>query len=245
MIPRLQPVSERLPHRVAVLFFITVLIVGAFGFFRVPAKIPLTFNGVKSQILEKSNVDRSEERLAKYTVKIQKKVSYISPPAVVRPSGKEDGPQLIRSVLVPQAFSFNVVQQPESNPYYVSSAKELVTEFRLARQHNNIGLLAHNNLAGSKFNALALGQKIYVIHEDGHKDRYTVSAIHRFKALESTKTESRFVDLDTSQTYSASEVFFQMYTGDPHLTFQTCIEAEGDASWGRLFVIATPDRDFK
>lgn len=28
-----------------------------------------------------------------------------------------------------------------------------------------------------------------------------------------------------------------------HVTFQTCIDAEGNASWGRLFVIAIPKEE--
>jgi hypothetical protein len=221
------------------------MIVGSFGFVPAPAKVRLTQNAGQLQILEKSKAEDFPSLPSKHTFKIRKKVTYLFPPIPIRPLGSLDEPKQIRSVLVPNSFSYYVVQQPESEPYYVSSKRELVTEFRMVKQYNNIGLLAHNNLAGSKFKNLTLGQKIYVIHENGQMDRYTVSAIRRFKALESTQTGSQFVDLDTSQTYSASEVFYQMYTGEPHLTFQTCIEAEGDASWGRLFVIATPDTEFE
>ncbi len=146
----------------------------------------------------------------------------------------------IRSVSAPKMFSYHVVQQPESDPFYVSPSENQVTEFGLAQKYGNVGLIAHNNLAGNLFNALNLGQEVQVVYGDGHTVRYTVSAIYRFRAMEPTKTESRFVDLNSSQILSATELFNQMYTGAPHLTFQTCIEAKGDASWGRLFVIATP-----
>ena len=152
----------------------------------------------------------------------------------------DENPSLIHSVTVPRAFSYAVVQQPEDNDYYVSSSKKLVTEFALARKYNNIGLLAHNNLAGYVFKDITLGQEIHILYTDGRTDRYTVSAIYRFQALESTDTESRFVDLETGNILTATEVFTSMYMGAPHITLQTCIAAKGDASWGRLFVIAIP-----
>jgi hypothetical protein len=152
----------------------------------------------------------------------------------------DENPNLIHSVSVPNTFSYAVVQQPEDDDYYVSSSKKLVTEFALARKYNNIGLLAHNNLAGYVFKDITLGQEIHILYTDGRTDRYTVSAIYRFQALESTDTESRFVDLETGNILTATEVFTSMYMGAPHITLQTCIAAKGDASWGRLFVIALP-----
>jgi hypothetical protein len=229
----------------AVLLFITSLVIFVFHFMPAP-KIARFESGLdqapiqgQAQNLTISPNDRS--------VKIRRKVSYLSPPSspsvqTSRPIHDRDA-QLIRRVLVPKLFSYAVVQQPESNPYYVSSSKELVTEFSLAREFNNIGLLAHNNLAGKSFKHLKPGQDIYVVHKNGHTDRYIVSNIYRFQALESTNTGSRFVDLDTGENLTANEVFTKMYTGVPHLTFQTCIYAEGDSSWGRLFVIAVPDED--
>lgn len=152
----------------------------------------------------------------------------------------DENTRSIRSVSVPKLFSYAVVQQPEDKPYYVSSSKSLVTEFGLAKKYGTIGLLAHNNLAGKSFKYLNLGQEISIVHKDGHPERYIVSAIYRFQALESTNTESRFVDLDSKEVLTATELFNKMYTGEPHLTFQTCIYAKGDPSWGRLFVIAVP-----
>jgi hypothetical protein len=36
------------------------------------------------------------------------------------------------------------------------------------------------------------------------------------------------------------EVFYDFYSGDPHLTLQTCIEKDGDWSWGVRFILAEP-----
>jgi len=35
-------------------------------------------------------------------------------------------------------------------------------------------------------------------------------------------------------------MFDRAYEGGRHVTFQTCIAAEGNSSWGRLFIIAAP-----
>lgn len=198
----------------------------------------------QAQVLLKSDLPNPAVSPQERSVKRRRKATYLSPPVSAPISANQaaenEDAKLIRSVLVPKLFSYSVVQQPESNPYYVSTSKKLVTEFGLAREYNNIGLLAHNNLAGKSFKHLEVGQEIYVVHKNGHTERYVVSEIYRFQALESTNTESRFVDLDSGQTLTSTELFTRMYTGAPHLTFQTCIYAAGDSSWGRLFVIATP-----
>jgi hypothetical protein len=155
-------------------------------------------------------------------------------------SSNEQESKLIRRVFVPRAFSYAVVQQPEGNPYYVSKAKDLVTEFSLPKRYGVIGLMAHNHLAGNQFERLTLGQEIQIDYEDGHTDRYIVSEITRFRALEPTNPDSLFEDLESGTILSAAELFDRMYTGAPHVTFQTCIYSSGDNSWGRLFVIATP-----
>jgi hypothetical protein len=222
-------------------FFTIISLVVLFAFTPSSTAERVNNNINRSQVPVTSDSENPAAFPVKRTVKIRKKVSYVHPPLPVKVTELAGSPKLVRTVLVPQLFSYTVVQQPEDNPYYVSTSRDLITEFSLARRYNTIGLLAHNTLAGSAFKDITLGQEIYIIHEDGPTDRYTVSAIYRFQALESTKTESQFVDLDSGKTLSAIDVFSQMYTGAPHLTLQTCIEAEGDVSWGRLFVIATPD----
>ena len=39
---------------------------------------------------------------------------------------------------------------------------------------------------------------------------------------------------------AAGQMFKRAYLGDRHVTFQTCLEAYGNNSWGRLFIIAVP-----
>jgi len=65
-------------------------------------------------------------------------------------------------------------------------------------------------------------------------------AVYQFQALQPTNPYSNFVDLETNQQLTATELFYRVYTGAHHLTFQTCIEKDGEYSWGRLFVLAYP-----
>ncbi|MCL4268439.1 MAG: hypothetical protein KJZ72_02790, partial [Anaerolineales bacterium] len=51
---------------------------------------------------------------------------------------------------------------------------------------------------------------------------------------------SDFRDLETESILTAEQLFNQVYRGEFHLTLQTCIENEGNSSWGRLFIIAKP-----
>ena len=223
---------------VRILSFISLILLSAF----VPpsAAIPGISTFDQPQGLDKLGVDNSVAFPAGQPIE-KRKAPLVknSTDQAIKPIVDENT-SLIRSVSAPKIFSYDVVQQPENDPFSVSSSKHLVTEFGLAKQYGTIGLLAHNNLAGKSFKYLNLGQEIYIVHKDGHPERYIVSAIYRFQALESTDTESRFVDLDSKKILTATELFNKMYTGAPHLTFQTCICARGDPSWGRLFVIALP-----
>jgi hypothetical protein len=240
MISRSQHISGRLPPNLAVLFFITFAVLYPFAH-SIPARVrQLNPDPGQLQFPVPSNAENQAAYRSHPPVKERKKVFYQPPFQQVSPPVNRTVSKLISSVLVPDTFSYAVVQQPENNPYYVSSSKDLVTEFGLARQYNNIGLIAHNNLAGNLFKQLSIGQEIHIVYDDGHVDRYTVSSVYRFRALEPKDTNSQFIDLDSGTIYSASELFERMYTGPRHVTFQTCINASGDLSWGRLFVIAVP-----
>jgi hypothetical protein len=67
-----------------------------------------------------------------------------------------------------------------------------------------------------------------------------VQSIQRYQALDPMNPYSQFKDLETQTTSTAEELFNKVYRGDYHLTLQTCIENNGNASWGRLFIVATP-----
>jgi hypothetical protein len=223
---------------IRILSFFSLIVL--FAFMPPAAAVQSNSHLDQSQGSDKSGVHHSVAFPAGQPIKKRKAFLYKNSADQSTRPVTDENPNLIHSVSVPKTFSYAVVQQPEDDDYYVSSSKKLVTEFALARKYNNIGLLAHNNLAGHLFKDIDLGEEIHILYENGRTDRYTVSAIYRFQALKSTDTESRFVDLETGEILTATEVFNRMYMGAPHITLQTCIAAKGDASWGRLFVIATP-----
>ncbi|HSL31610.1 MAG TPA: hypothetical protein VK900_20585 [Anaerolineales bacterium] len=157
-------------------------------------------------------------------------------------SARESAPRLLRRVYAKDVLDLPVVQQPASNPYYVSDRKGEVTQFAMVSQYGNLGLLAHNTLAGKHFFQLAVGQEIRLTYENGRSEYFVVTEILRFQAFQPESVSSSFRDVEGSETLSAVEMFNRIYVGGSRLVFQTCIEAKGDPSWGRLFVIAVPKK---
>jgi hypothetical protein len=149
---------------------------------------------------------------------------------------------VVRGVYVPKVLALPVVQQPQDRPYSVSNHDSEVTQFSMASQYGNIGLLAHNNLAGQFFSRLSIGDQVRLIYGDGRVEYFVVTSVLRFQATQPESVSSSFLNLDRTEVLSASEMFSRAYEGERHLVFQTCIEAERNPSWGRLFVIAIPVR---
>jgi hypothetical protein len=134
-------------------------------------------------------------------------------------------------------FALPVIQQPSGQAGYVSGAGNTATQFGMA---SGLGFLAHNYLSGSLFFYLYSGAPITVVYGDGHSKNYQVSQIRKFQALSPDSPYSDFVDLASGSTLSASDLFYATYGVGGQLVLQTCISANGNSSWGRLFVIATP-----
>ena len=147
---------------------------------------------------------------------------------------------MLRGAYVPKVLAIPIVQQPGDQPYYVSNHNDEITQFAMASQYGNIGLLAHNTLSGKSFSQLSLGQRIRLIYGDGRVEYFVVARILRFQATKPESVSSSFRNLDRNETLSSSEMFNRVYGGERHLVFQTCIESNGNTSWGRLFVIAMP-----
>jgi hypothetical protein len=147
---------------------------------------------------------------------------------------------VLRGVYVPDVLALPIVQQPQDHPYYVSNRNGEATQFSIASQYGNIGLLAHNTLSGKSFARLSAGQQVRLIYGDGRVEEFVVGNILRFRASEPDSISSSFYNLDRKETLSANEMFLRAYAGERHLVFQTCIEANGSPSWGRLFILALP-----
>ena len=147
---------------------------------------------------------------------------------------------VLRGVYVKNALALPVVQQPSGNAGYVSNSDGEATQFRMASQFGNVGLLAHNHLSGKTFSELAVGQGIRLVYGDGRVEYFVIKEVLKYQALQPNSPYSSFRSLDKDETLTAEQMFKRVYFGDRHVTFQTCIEAEGNLSWGRLFVIAVP-----
>jgi hypothetical protein len=151
---------------------------------------------------------------------------------------------VLRGVYVPEVLAFPIVQQPSGDAGYVSKTDGQITQFGMASQFGNVGLLAHNDLSGRFFPELALGQEVRLVYGDGKVEYFVITQILQFQALEPTSPYSTFRDLSNNKNLTADQLFKKVYQGDRHVTFQTCIAGPGSLSWGRLFVIATPKPRF-
>jgi hypothetical protein len=155
-------------------------------------------------------------------------------------SGKDK--DQIAGVYVPGVLSVPVLQQPPGYPNFVSTEDNSVTQFGLANKYGAVGLLAHNYLSGQKFLDFRLGDEVVLVYGDGRQSRYKINRIERYQALSSTDAYSTFVDANDldGRRLTSTDVFHRIYASPNRLVFQTCLEANGDPSWGRLFVIAEP-----
>jgi hypothetical protein len=144
---------------------------------------------------------------------------------------------LIVGVFVANTLASPVVQQPAKELLYVSTKENTLTQFRRAEQAGTIGLLAHNYLAGAQFYNLKGGSMVYVINGDGSYRLYEVYAIEDYQAV----TLTSFRDLSTGKGLSQYKLFDRIYRSkNDRLVFQTCIEKNGNSSWGRRFILAQP-----
>jgi hypothetical protein len=153
---------------------------------------------------------------------------------------KDGNANTLRGIYVEGLIAFPVIQQPYGNAGFVSNADSVVTQFSVATEVGNVGLLAHNTLAGATFSQLKKGDTIILIYGDGHTQGFVVESFQQYKATDPLSPYSYFKDMSSDTTLSALDLFNKVYRGDYHLTLQTCIENEGNLSWGRLFIIAKP-----
>ena len=149
-------------------------------------------------------------------------------------------PDELRGVYIPGILAAPIVQQPDGRDDFVSPWQNYVTQFGMASQFGSTGLLAHNYLAGESFYHLRQGQEIHLVFGDGRIETFVVSEILRFQALDPLSISSSFMDLDTQGRLTYVDLFARVYNQPGQIVFQTCIEQDGNTSWGRLFVIAGP-----
>jgi hypothetical protein len=145
-------------------------------------------------------------------------------------------------IYVPENFAQSVATQPASNPAFVSSKSDVLTQFSTATKYGSLGFIAHNYLSGDLFFDLSIGDTVIVIFGDGQTQSYRIFNIRHFQALSPNSPYSDFKNLDSAngKILSAEQLFFATYGREDQLVFQTCIEKDGNSTWGRLFVLAIP-----
>jgi len=146
----------------------------------------------------------------------------------------------LRGIYVPGVLASWIVPQPDGETNFVSETENTLTQFGLAARFGSTGLLAHNTLAGRDVSRVKAGQVIYLVYGDGRTESFIVIQTLRFRALDPQDTRSLFFDLDQSRFLTASQLFLKVYHHPGRVVLQTCIDAEDEPSWGRLFVIAEP-----
>lgn len=151
---------------------------------------------------------------------------------------------VLSGVYISNVLALPVVQQPVGNDGYVSNDNGQLTQFALASQYGNIGLLAHNYLSGRSFSQLEVGQEVRLVYGDGTIKYFIVKEVLQYQAMEPNSPWSSFRDIKDNTILNAEQMFNRVYAGELHVTFQTCIQAEGISTWGRLFVLAEPKPEF-
>jgi hypothetical protein len=150
--------------------------------------------------------------------------------------------QDIGGVYVPGVLALPIIRQPPGDALYVSNKLGLVTRFQSADQYGVTGLLAHNYLSGEQFYGLQVGQQVWVVTKNHTLQRYRISQVASFQKLDPNNPFSGYKELSTGKIWTTDEVFKRFYRGEPHLTFQTCLEKDGLLNWGLYFVVAAPLR---
>jgi hypothetical protein len=136
-----------------------------------------------------------------------------------------------------------VTGQPGGDESYISTDENVLTQYEKPAEYGVTALLAHNYLtSGKTLSKLKPDQDVYIVYGDGKVSRYRVSRIEYYQALSPHDIRSDFRDLNGpgGEILGFSQLFDRIYTAPNRLVFQTCLEANGDLSWGRVFISAEP-----
>lgn len=147
---------------------------------------------------------------------------------------------VLTGAYVAGVMALKVLQQPDGDASFISAEDGTATQFQSSTFYGVVGLLAHNFLAGRFFQELSPGQEVTLIYGDGSLETFRITGIANFERLAQGDLRSDFRDLATDLEWTVDDVFNQFYTGDHHLTLQTCIEKDGVWNWGVQFIVANP-----
>lgn len=164
-----------------------------------------------------------------------------SPSIIASDENESKEPGILLALSIDNLVTLGIVQQPFGNNAFVTPVPGYATAYQMALDYGTIGLLAHNYLAGQYFSQISPGQRITLIYGDQTATSFIVTQIQQYQALSPNSASSNFIDLDSGKLLTASQLFRKIYqeqTGN--LVLQTCIYADQNPSWGRLFIIAEP-----
>ncbi len=156
-------------------------------------------------------------------------------------SVRNDQQGTVAGIYVPGLFGMPVTGQPGGEESYISSDDNVLTQYGKPAEFGVTALLAHNYLnSGKSLGKLKPQQEIYLVYGDGKVSRYQVTSVEYYQALSPHDVRSDFRDLNgpNGSILSFSQLFDRVYTTPNRLVFQTCLEANGELSWGRVFISA-------
>lgn len=149
----------------------------------------------------------------------------------------------VAGIYAPGLFAMPVTGQPSGDESFISEEDYVLTQYATPAQYGVIAVLAHNYLNSGKLLAqLSPTQEVYVVFGEGKVAGYAVSAVQYYHALSPHDTRSDFRDLNGpgGEVLTYDQLFTRVYTQKDKLVFQTCLEANGEISWGRIFILADP-----
>jgi hypothetical protein len=152
-------------------------------------------------------------------------------------------PDEIVGLYIPGLAALLVELQQPDEPYSVTDHPLATTLFSDSIFAGSIGLLAHSHLAGQFFSQIPLEQPVILVYGDGHTAAYQVDRLETYQALQPNDPYSQFASLLDGSRWTSQRLFTHIYGSGPNLILQTCLEKDGQSSWGRLFVIAVPAQD--
>jgi hypothetical protein len=165
-------------------------------------------------------------------------------------AGELDPDRIVGLAFETSGKIYRVIGQPKNDVNYVSADPQEITEFEQPRQQtkNFNWLLVHNyNPAGKEISKLKQGDNVWILTPSG-EEKYQVIKKEEYQALSPTSNTADFVDLNKesstfNQRITTADLYGRMTQkslqarGDQEIAIlQTCIEANGELSWGRLFV---------
>ena len=143
--------------------------------------------------------------------------------------------------MIPQYITFLLFIFSVTTPSNYATPKDgAVTPFWNAFQSGTIALIAHNYKAGEYFDDLTINDEIVLIYSDKHIEKYVVSEMVKYIALQPSSVYSDFVPDGGGVLMTSTQLYREIYgADDSRIVLQTCY----DGNNGRLFILAYPKKE--